>query len=198
MWPCRSPTGLSAARSACRCNLRASKIIGERPQGERTLTDDELFALWRGAGRLGYPYTEVYRVLLLTGLRLNEVADASWGEFELPKKEWTIPAARMKGRPGKARPHLVPLTDNMLEILHSLPRFKHGDYLFSSTLGAKSIWISSTVKGVLDAHMRRTLRALARRRGDDLVGREPLPRWTNHDIRRSVRSQLSSLKCPDV
>ena len=62
----------------------------------------------------------------------------------------------MKGRPGKARPHLVPLTDNMLEILHSLPRFKHGDYLFSSTLGAKSIWISSTVKGVLDAHMRRT------------------------------------------
>jgi integrase len=178
--------------------LRASKIIGERPQGERTLTDDELFALWRGAGRLGYPYTEVYRVLLLTGLRLNEVADASWGEFELPKKKWTIPAARMKGRPGKARPHLVPLTDNMLEILHSLPRFKHGDYLFSSTLGAKSIWISSTVKGVLDAHMRRTLRALARRRGDDLVGREPLPRWTNHDIRRSVRSQLSSLKCPDV
>jgi len=128
MWPCRSPTGLSAARSACRCNLRASKIIGERPQGERTLTDDELFALWRGAGRLGYPYTEVYRVLLLTGLRLNEVADASWGEFELPKKEWTIPAARMKGRPGKARPHLVPLTDNMLEILHSLPRFKNGDY----------------------------------------------------------------------
>ena len=120
------------------------------------------------------------------------------GEFELPKKKWTIPAARMKGRPGKARPHLVPLTDNMLEILHSLPRFKHGDYLFSSTLGAKSIWISSTVKGVLDAHMRRTLRALARRRGDDLVGCEPLPRWTNRDIRRSVRSQLSSLKCPDV
>ena len=173
-------------------NLRASKIIGERPQGERTLTDEELFALWRGAGRLGYPYTEVYRVLLLTGLRLNEVADASWGEFDLPKMEWTIPAARMKGRPGKARPHLVPLTDNMLEILHSLPRFKHGDYLFSCTLGAKSIWISSTVKGMLDAHMRRTLRALARRRGDGLVGREPLPRWTNHDIRRTVRSQLES------
>ena len=26
-----------------------------------------------------------------------------------------------------------------------------------------------------------------------MVGREPLPRWTNHDIRRTVRSQLSSL-----
>ena len=179
-------------------NLRASKIIGERPQGERTLTDEELFALWRGARRLGYPYTEVYRVLLLTGLRLNEVADASWGEFDLSKKEWTIPAARMKGRPGKARPHLVPLTDDMLEILQNLPRFKNGDFLFSSTLGAKAVWISSAVKAGLDTHMRRTLRALARRRGEDLVGREPLPRWTNHDIRRSARSQLSSLKVPDV
>jgi integrase len=179
-------------------NLRASKIIGDRPQGERTLTDDELFALWRGAGRLGYPYAEVYRVLLRTGLRLNEVADASWAEFDLPKREWTIPAVRMKGRPGKARPHLVPLTDDVLEILHSLPRFKIRDYLFSSTLGAKPIWLSSTVKARLDAHMRRTLRAMARCRGEDLVGREPLPRWTNHDIRRSVRSQLSSLKIPDV
>ena len=64
----------------------------------------------------------------------------------------------MKSRPGKARPHLVPLTDDMLEILQSLPRFKHGDYLFSSTLGAKAIWISSAVKARLDAHMRRTLR----------------------------------------
>ena len=74
----------------------------------------------------------------------------------------------------------------------------HGDYLFSSTLGAKAIWISSAVKARLDDHMRRTLRALARRRGEDLVGREPLPRWTNHDIRRTVRSQLSSLKIPEV
>ena len=49
----------------------------------------------------------------------------------------------------------------------------------------------------LDARMRRTLRALARSRGEDLIGREPLPPWTNHDIRRSVRSQLSRLKIPE-
>jgi hypothetical protein len=41
------------------------------------------------------------------------------------------------------------------------------------------------------------LRALARSRDEDLVGREPLPPWTNHDIRRSVRSQLSRLKIPE-
>jgi hypothetical protein len=70
---------------------------------------------------------------MLTALRPNEVADANCAEFDLPKREWTIPAARMKGRPGKARPHL------------------HGDYPFSSTLGAKAIWISSAVKARLDA-----------------------------------------------
>src|SRR5689334_4604118 len=38
-----------------------------------------------------------------------------------------------------------------------------------------------------------TLRALARQRGGDPTTVE-LPRWTNHDIRRTVRSHLSRLK----
>jgi integrase len=178
-------------------NLRPGKIIGERVQGDRVLTEEELFALWRSAGRMGYPYCEIYRLLMLTGLRLYEVADATWAEFDLPKREWTIPAARMKGRTSKARPHVVPLTDDMMEILNRLPRFKHGSYLFSLNHGTKAVWMSTWVKRRLDVHMRRTLKALARSRGDDLVDRDPLPPWTNHDIRRSVRSQLSRLKIPE-
>jgi hypothetical protein len=38
-----------------------------------------------------------------------------------------------------------------------------------------------------------TLRALARRRGDD-PSKVELARWVNHDIRRTVRSRLSRLK----
>ena len=41
--------------------------------------------------------------------------------------------------------------------------------------------------------MLRTLRAMARRRGDD-PAKVTLPAWTNHDIRRTVRSGLSRLK----
>jgi hypothetical protein len=84
-----------------------------------------------------------------------------------------------------------------MEVLESLPRFNGGTYLFSFTNGSNPIWISSKVKDRLNAHMKRTLLALARSRGDELVGREPLPPWTNHDIRRSVRSQLSRLKIPE-
>jgi integrase len=111
----------------------------------------------------------------------------------LAEKTWIIPKERMKGKNGKARPHMVPLTADMLAILRKLPRFDRGDYLFSTTFGASPVWMSSKVKDRIDACMLRTLRALARRRGEN-PAKVTLPDWVNHDIRRSVRSQLSRLK----
>ena len=98
-------------------HLRPGSIIGEKASGTRVLSDQELATLWRVAPELGYPYAPVYRLLILTGLRLNEVADAHWREFDLPGKLWVIPASRMKAKNHRARPHTVPLTESMLEIL---------------------------------------------------------------------------------
>ncbi len=47
-------------------------------------------------------------MLLLTGLRLNEGAQLSWTEVQ--GDTIIIPASRMKGKEGKAREHLVPLS----------------------------------------------------------------------------------------
>jgi hypothetical protein len=57
----------------------------------------------------------------------------------------------------------------------------------------KPVWIGDTIKKAVDVRMLRTLRALARHRGDDPAKIE-LPHWTNHDIRRTVRSNLSRLR----
>src|SRR5262245_14071119 len=157
-------------------HLRPAALVGEKASGNRILSDQELASLWRTAGDIGYPWGSVYRILILTGLRLNEVADARWAEFDLPAKLWIIPAARMKGKNHKARPHAVPLTESVLDILHSLPQFMGGDYLFSTEYGAKPVWMGSKVKKRIDA----------------LMGNPPP--WTNHDIRRTVRSGLSRLK----
>jgi integrase len=173
--------------------LKPGRIIGDKKTGDRILSELELFALWRAAERTPYPIGPVYKMLMRSALRLNEVADAHWSEFDLPAKLWTIPKERMKGKNGKARPHAVPLTDDMLAILEKLPRFDRGDFLFSTTFGASPVWMSSKVKARIDARMLRTLRALSRRRGDD-PNKVTLPDWVNHDIRRSVRSQLSRLK----
>ena len=174
-------------------SLKPGKIIGKKRKGDRILTDNELFALWRAAKRVGYPCGRVYQLLMLTALRLNEAADAHRSEFDFPNRLWAIPAERMKGENGEARPHVVPITDDVLAILKSLPRFKKGDYLFSTNFGVSPAWMTSKVKDRIGARMLRTLRALARRRGDDPKKVE-LPSWKNHDVRRTVRSNLSRLR----
>jgi integrase len=157
------------------------------------LTDDELFALWRATKRLPYPAGPVYQLLALTALRLNEVAGAAWPEFNLADRLWIIPAERMKGREETAQPHAVPLTDDMLAILAALPRFKKGKHVFSLTFGEQQAWIGDKIKKDIDARIARTLKAMARKRGDDPTDVELKP-WVNHDIRRTVRSHLSRLK----
>jgi integrase len=162
--------------------LNAPDLIGERHARDRVLSDDELRALWRATERMGYPCGPLYRLLLLTGLRLGEVCGAHWSEFDLERREWTIPSVRMKKVKGGAKPHVVPLTDAMLEILRTLPRFAGGDFLFSYKHGERPLKPDqfSDIKNRLDVLMLEELRTL--------------PDFVNHDIRRTVRTHLSALR----
>lgn len=58
---------------------------------------------------------------IITCVRVGEATEATWGEFDLNERMWTIPAARMKQR-GKteARDHRVPLSDRAMQILRDL------------------------------------------------------------------------------
>jgi integrase len=186
--------------------------IGPR---QRALDEQEIAAFWRASGRLGYPYGSLFRMLLLTGCRLNEAARAQWSEFHpelrriireakragravdwstVPEKtkSWTIPAARFKSN----AEHLVPLSDDVCELLESLPLFAAGDFMFTTTDGEKPINGLSKSKRRLDERMLRTLRAMGKQDGDD-VARVKLPGWVLHDLRRVVRTNLSALDIPD-
>ncbi len=174
-------------------HLRTVRILGDKAARDRILSDAEVFAFWRAASWLSYPYGPLYRLLALTGLRLNEVADATWSEFDIENERWTIPAFRMKGKNTRARPHVVPLTADILALLASLPRFGQGNYLFSTTFGKTPVWVTNKVKRRLDGRMLRTLRALSRLRGGDAAAVKLEP-WQNHDLRRTLRSGLSALR----
>ncbi|MFZ0238345.1 MAG: site-specific integrase [Xanthobacteraceae bacterium] len=115
--------------------------------------------------------------MMLTGTRRSEVAEAKWSEFDLVKKIWTIPAERMKA----VAAHLVPLSDDAIAVLNSLPRFKSGDCLFSTTYGKIPVNSFHKAKATLDAAM------LAELNG------AKLPPFVVHDIRRTVRTQLSAI-----
>ena len=161
--------------------LKPKVIIGKKNMRQRVLNDRELRALWLAADKLGYPYGPIFQLLALTGQRKSEIAEAPWRELDLPKRLWTIPPERM--RAGAA--HEVPLTDDVMAILESLPRFKNGDFVFSTTFGAKPVNGFSKAKVNLD-------RAMAAELGHAV---EP---FVIHDIRRTMRTGLSALPIPDI
>ena len=174
--------------------LKRADVVGRKRHRQRVLTDSELRALWRAAGRLDYPFGPLYQLLILTGCRLDEVAGARWREFDLAEKTWRIPAARFKSD----AEHIVPLTDDAIAVLKELPRFKKADndHLFSTTFGEKPVNGFSKAKDRLDARMLRTLKALTRMRGDD-PKKVKVEHFVNHDIRRTVRTRLAALKVQD-
>jgi integrase len=181
---------------------------------QRVLDDVELFALWRGAGRLPHPAGPFYQLLLLTGCRKNEIGKAKWSELHPEvrrairdanvretKVDWRAVPATLKvlvvprERFKSDSEHRVQLTDDALRIIEGLPRFAKCDYLFSVT-GKSAVWVGEKFKERLEARMLRTLRALARKRGDDPTTVKLAP-WVNHDLRRVVKTNMGALKVPD-
>jgi integrase len=162
---------------------------------DHILSDEELAALQLAIERLPEPSRQPYQVLLHSGLRLKEAAEAQWSEIE--GDVWTISAARMKGKnagTGQARPHAVPLTESLRRIFAGMPRGERGDFVFSRDGdGAEPVNIGSNrIKCKLDAEMLVILRQRAAARGEN-IDRVTLARWRNHDVRRSCRSTLSRL-----
>lgn len=56
------------------------------------------------------------KLLMLTFVRKSELAHATWDEVDFERAIWTIPAERMK----KRTPHIVPLSDQSVDILIAL------------------------------------------------------------------------------
>jgi integrase len=166
--------------------IKPEKLIGKKAVRTRVLRDDELRAYWLAADGAAYPYGAYFRFLAVTGQRKQEVADARWSEFDLDKKLWTIPAARMKADAA----HVVPLSPMAMEILSTLPRFGgQYDFVFTSSYGERPISAFSREKIALDAAMLIELRA---------AGKNELEPFVIHDIRRTMRTHLSALPIPDL
>lgn len=68
----------------------------------------------------GNPVTVIAtKMLMLSGLRTVELRKGEWSEVDFDNKTWTIPKERMK----KRKAHIVPLSDQLLALLHELQRY---------------------------------------------------------------------------
>jgi len=73
--------------------------------------------------KLGSTSANALLFTILTAARTGETLGAAWDEIDLDEKLWTIPAARMKA----GAEHKVPLSDEAITLLRTLPRTTDGN-----------------------------------------------------------------------
>jgi integrase len=151
---------------------------------DRVLSDEEIKAFWRAANELSWPFENVFKVLVLTGQRREEVAGMRWREVDLDAGHWTIAKERCKN--GKA--HTVDLCPEAVRMLDPLgdvaaPRLVRSaeaeDLIFSTT-GRTPVSGFSKAKGRIDARMQ------------EMLGDKFKP-WRTHDLRRTAASEMAAL-----
>jgi integrase len=164
--------------------IEANPLDGTRPPAperprDRVLTELEISLLWRASGEIGFPFGPLYRLLLLTGQRLREVAEMT--RREVAGGEWTIPGARTKN----GDQHVVPLSPDALAILEAMPRI--GAQLIFTTNGDAPVSGFTRAKDRLDAAIAKIVEA---------EGLDPVPAFTIHDLRRTAATGMAGLGFP--
>jgi integrase len=159
--------------------VTGSPCVGMRPPAQeasrdRVLSNDEIQRFWKATGAAGYPFGPLFRLLLITGQRLSEVAEVPWAEIDLEKRVWSLPKERTKN----GRAHEVPLSDLAIETIECLPRIAGTRRLLFTTTGDTPVSGFSRAKKNLDTAMTADAD------------------WILHDLRRTVATGLQRLAIP--
>jgi integrase len=128
---------------------------------DRVLTLEEMKKFWVACDQIGYPWGPIFQLLLLTGARLREVAQASWDEISIVDRTLDLPARRTKN----GRSHQIQLSVQAMNIIQALPKVE-GQGLLFTTNGKTAVSGFSKVKKRLDI----------------MSG---VSDWRYHDLRRS-------------
>jgi integrase len=158
--------------------LKTNPCAGLAPEADaeprdRVLRPEEIAKFWHACDKVSVPFGAVFRLLLLTGQRLNEVAGMRWDE--LNGAMWELPGSRTKNK----KPHKVPLSPLAMKIINSVPRLEGCPFVFSTT-GSTPISGWSKVKRDLDKAMGH-------------------PReWVLHDLRHTAATHMDEMRIQPV
>lgn len=135
-----------------------------------------------------------FRLSFLVMLRPGEVRKAEWQEISLERKEWRIPAHKMKMRDE----HIIPLSQQAIEIFEEIrPLTGHGRYVFPSVRTHERPMSENTITGALrrlgytgDEMTAHGFRAMASTRLNEshLFHADAIERQLAHGERDSVRA----------
>lgn len=145
---------------------------------ERYLSSDEIPLFWNATAG-GDRYSDLFRFLLLTGLRKSEAAELRWSEVSLERQELSLGRTRTKTKKAQT----FPLSVAAMEILRRQVRVGDSEFVFSGPNGKPLQNFSRAIRALNEAA------GFDFERDDEQVG----ARLTIHDIRRSFRAGLDDV-----
>jgi integrase len=145
---------------------------------KRSLSDDELIKLFNAAKDAGptfHIYSLATKLLLVTAVRISELIEAPWSEFDLDADDplWSLPAVRTK----TDRDFVIPLPPVAVEWLREIKRISvASEYVFPARRRmGKPTMSPATMNWAM---------------GEIKHG---LEHFTLHDLRRTARTHLAAL-----
>lgn len=161
-----------------KANLKQAKVKLTSTRGKRFLSQNEITLLLKWLPGSGYTQTQknILRLALWTGCRTGEICSAQWSNIDLEKGTYHI----TESKTGAVRS--VQLPTQAIAFLRSL-RLITGQYLFESKKTNLPIQQKSLTEQAW----------LLRKKGKNL----DIADWTPHDLRRTVRTHLSQIQCPN-
>jgi len=108
-----------------KAGLADRSVVG-KVTGHRALPAAKVFGFMEELRKLKGYGPRCLEFVVLTACRSGEARLATWAEFDMLEKTWSIPGERMKS----GRPHRVPLSEEVMSLLNGLERMEGTELLF--------------------------------------------------------------------
>lgn len=180
---------LIATSALAGINAKEDLQIKKLP-GSRTLSGDEIARLWRAIerSRMAAKNRLFLKLCLIYGCRNGELRQAEKTHFDFVRGVWTVPAGNHKLGHATGKPLLRPITAEIGLLIKEAMALSEGSrYLFTNTGSDEAMGTSAPL--ALPYNVMQWLRRHEK---------FEMEHWSVHDLRRTARTNFSTLTAPHI
>ncbi|WP_374574165.1 tyrosine-type recombinase/integrase [Acinetobacter sp.] len=162
----------------------------EKGMRERTLTDEDIYLSWYALERTRMTYkNKIFLTLLLIyGCRVGELKNAKKADFDFESMIWIVPPENHKTGRKTKKPIIRPIIDSIKPYLVQAMELSEGsEYLFTADGSNKPLGETSHL-----TMPNNIFQWLKRHKSIDME------HWSVHDLRRTMRTNMSTIAQPHV
>jgi integrase len=158
--------------------------------GSRTLSGEEITRVWRAIenSRMATKNRLFLKLCLIYGCRNGELRQAEKSHFDFVRNVWTVPPGNHKLGHATGKPLLRPITPETAPLIKEAMALSNGSrYLFTNTGSDDPMGTSAPL--ALPYNVMQWLRRHEKFEMDH---------WSIHDLRRTARTNFSTLTAPHI